>query len=313
MSATAARPLHKEWPTLVLLVSVYALWLALTFYSATLGLALTIPVLAVLIAQHSSIQHETLHIIEPRWPIIGLAIVFPAIGLYIPYIRFRDAHLEHHKNENLTDPYDDPESFYLCAEIWHKLPTLVRLALHANNTLLGRMVLGPLVGQIAFMASDFRAIVRGDRKVLRAWLVHIPAVAVVLWWLIAVSTMPLWAYLLSAYVGLSLLKIRTFLEHRAHETENGRSVIVEDRGPLAFLFLNNNFHAAHHAHPSVPWYDLPKLYRTQRQKFLTHNLDYRYRSYKGVFRAYFLRIKEPVEHPLWTLKNRNTPTDKTQP
>ena len=56
--------------------------------------------------------------------------------------------------------------------------------------------------------------------------------------LLAVSEMPFWAYLLSAYLGLSLLKIRTFLEHQAHEKARGRTVIIEDRGPLALLFLN---------------------------------------------------------------------------
>jgi fatty acid desaturase len=236
--------------------------------------------------------------------------VFPAIGLFIPYIRFRDAHLEHHNNEILTDPYDDPESFYLCSEVWAHLPAPLRLVLWANNTLLGRMVLGPLIGQITFMMSDFRAIAAGNGAVLRAWLVHIPAVALVLLWLLTFATIPLWAYILAAYLGLSILKIRTFLEHRAHETEHGRSVIIEERGPLALLFLNNNYHAAHHAHPNVPWYHLPKLYQDQKQKFLTHNLDYRYRSYAEVFRAYFLHPKEPVEHPYWSLGNRTTPPRK---
>ena len=76
-------------------------------------------------------------------------------------------------------------------------------------------------------------------------------------WLLAVGAMPVWAYLLAAYLGWSLLKIRTFLEHRAHEAARARTVIIEDRGPLALLFLNNNFHVVHHMHPGVPWYRLP--------------------------------------------------------
>ena len=61
--------------------------------------------------------------------------------------------------------------------------------------------------------------------------------------------MPVWAYLLAAYLGWSLLKIRTYLEHRAHEAARARTVVIESRGPLALLFLNNNFHVVHHMHP----------------------------------------------------------------
>ena len=69
--------------------------------------------------------------------------------------------------------------------------------------------------------------------------------------------MPWWAYLLAAWIGHALLKIRTYLEHRAHEAPRARTVIIEDRGPLALLFLNNNLHVVHHCHPAVPWYRLP--------------------------------------------------------
>ena len=34
-------------------------------------------------------------------------------------------------------------------------------------------------------------------------------------------------------------------------------MIIEDRGPLSLLFLNNNYHVIHHIHPRVPWYKLP--------------------------------------------------------
>ena len=52
------------------------------------------------------------------------------------------------------------------------------------------------------------------------------------------APMSLGAYLVACYVALSILKIRTFLEHQAHRLARARTVIVEDRGLLAFLFLN---------------------------------------------------------------------------
>ena len=111
--------------------------------------------------------------------------------------------------------------------------------------------------------------------------------------------MPWWAFGLSVYGALAILKIRTFLEHRAHEDARGRTVVIEDRGPLALLFLNNNLHVVHHMHAMVPWYRLPRLYRENRQRYLSRNAGYRYASYAEVFRRYFWRAKDPVPHPLW--------------
>jgi len=73
--------------------------------------------------------------------------------------------------------------------------------------------------------------------------------------------MPLWAYVIAAYLGLSVLKIRTFLENSAHDRSSGRTVVIEGRGPLALLFLNNNYHVVHHMHPKVAWYALPDMLR----------------------------------------------------
>ncbi len=287
-----------EWPTLALLALTYGVWALGTVWVAALWLPLGIVLTGLAIAQHSSLCHEALHGHPFRARLWNEAVVFPALCLVIPYGRFRDTHLAHHREEILTDPYDDPESNYLDPARWARLPRWARAVLRANNTLLGRMVLGPFVAQTAFMRADWAAIRAGDRTVRRAWLWHVPAVAVVLGW-VALAPMPVWAYLVSVWLGLGLLKIRTFLEHRAHVRASGRTVIVEDRGPLALLFLNNNLHVVHHMHPDVPWYRLPALYAARRAHYLSRNGGYRYRSYAEVIHAHFLRAKDPVPHPLW--------------
>jgi fatty acid desaturase len=149
----------------------------------------------------------------------------------------------------------------------------------------------------AFLRDDFRAARAGDLAVIRAWALHGIGLVPVLLWLAMLGTVPAWAYGLACYGALSVLKIRTFLEHQAHLRARGRTVIIEDRGPLAFLFLNNNFHAVHHAHPGVPWYALPRLYAARRAEFLQRNLGYRYASYGEVMRRYLFRPKDPVAHP----------------
>jgi fatty acid desaturase len=111
--------------------------------------------------------------------------------------------------------------------------------------------------------------------------------------------MPGWLYALAAYLALSVLKIRTFLEHRAHQMPRGRTVIVEGQGLLSFLFLNNNLHVVHHARPRLAWYRLPAAFRESRSEWLRRNEGYIYSSYRDIFRRYFLRPKDPVPHPLF--------------
>ncbi|WP_170366135.1 fatty acid desaturase [Ruegeria arenilitoris] len=296
--AEATTPKSPEWPTFALIVACYALWLIAIFGVAAWSLWLAVPMMGVVAALHSSLTHEALHGHPFRAKWLNEALMALPLTLFIPYNRFRDLHLAHHQDANLTDPYDDPESNYLDPAVWVRLPRWQRWVYKANNTLLGRMALGPIIGQLAFLRDDWRGAVRGDRDIWLAWALHLPGVALVLW-IVAQSAMPVWAFVLAAYLGLALVKIRTFLEHRAHEKSRARTVIVEDRGPLAFLFLNNNLHVVHHMNPAAPWYRLPALYRRGKERYLACNEAYVYRSYGQVFRQYFWRAKDPVAHPLW--------------
>jgi len=69
-----------------------------------------VPLLALVITLHSSLQHEVIHGHPTKWAVVNALLVWPAIGLFIPYARFRDSHLAHHQDARLTDPYDDPET-----------------------------------------------------------------------------------------------------------------------------------------------------------------------------------------------------------
>jgi fatty acid desaturase len=297
-----------EWPTLALALGIYAAWFVGVSWASALWLPLGIALAAVAGALHSSLTHEALHGHPSGNSWFNGALVFPTLTLFIPYLRFKDTHLDHHRDARLTDPYDDPESNFQDPETWAAMPGWKKTLLAVNNTLAGRMALGPLWAQICFMQADWRAIRAGDRRVLAGWILHVPSVAVVIWVVLAAGAMPLWALVVSAYLSLAILKIRTFLEHRAHERARARTVIIEDRGILAFLFLNNSLHAVHHIHPRVAWYRLPGVYFGNKARYLERNDSYVYRSYAEVFRRYFLTAKDPVPHPLW-----KSPETETMP
>lgn len=289
-----------EWPTLLMLLGTYAV-LMLGGWVWTSAGALSVLVTGIALAQFSSLQHEVLHGHPFRAQWLNEALVFPALMPFVPYLRFKDTHLQHHFDPALTDPYDDPESNYLEPAVWAQTGPLLRRLLRWNNTLAGRVLLGPALGNWNFLRGELTLLRAGDGRVLLAWGLHLIGLVPLLLWLQWVA-MPVWAYLLAVYLGAALLKIRTYLEHRAHEAFRARTVVIEDRGPLSYLFLNNNYHVVHHMHPNVPWYELPALYAARRAHFLRRNESYVYRNYAEVFARYFLTAKDPVPHPIWPVR-----------
>ncbi|KPQ08523.1 MAG: Fatty acid desaturase [Rhodobacteraceae bacterium HLUCCA12] len=288
--------MRLEWPTLALIGGCYGTWMLSGAWLWPLAPGLALTVMAVMAALHSSLVHECLHGHPTRHRRLNEGLVALPLSLVHPYRRYRTTHLAHHHDARLTDPFEDPESYYKAR--WHfaAMPAGLRMLLQANNTMLGRLVLGPLLGAAGFLSSEARLLWQGARGVRLAWALHlaglVPMVAAI--WAFGI---PFWLYLAGVvWPSLSLIAIRTFAEHRWHETPEGRTIIVE-RSPLSWLFLNNNLHIVHHQIPAAPWYALPRLYRERRDHWQALNGGYVYRNYWQLFRAHALRAKEPVAHP----------------
>jgi fatty acid desaturase len=177
-----------EWRTLLLAGACYAVWFLLAFGWAELPDTLRVLFLIPIITLHSSLQHEFLHGHPFRNQKLNDLLVAPPIGVLVPYLRFKSCHLTHHINENITDPYDDPESYYLDREVWASVPSWLKGLLLANNTLAGRITLGPALAAVGFARSEFRRARgpdgSGDRGIVWTWLRHLITVAA-LFWLIA--------------------------------------------------------------------------------------------------------------------------------
>src|SRR5690606_12017203 len=165
--------------------------------------------------------------------------------------------------------------------------------------MVGRFFLGPWLSSIGFVIDDIKQMIAGDKAIRKAWLLHAIGLVVVVPIVIFGFGMPLWLYILvPAWFGQSLISIRTFAEHQWSEHPEGRTVIIE-RSPLSFLFLNNNLHFVHHKKPTVAWYELPRLYRENREAWLKANNGYAYPNYLALLKAYAFKAKEPVVHPVW--------------
>ena len=288
-----------EWPTLALVLATSLAWVLVIGFYFELGPLVVCPLGAILVTLQSSLQHEVLHGHPTRRPGLNEALVYCSFGLCVPYRRFKSLHLRHHNNDRLTDPYDDPESFYLAWADWQKLPRPIQLVLTINNTLIGRLLIGPAVSVTGFVGAEIRMMLAGDRAVMRAWAHHAAGLLPVVSFVTLVGGMPLWLYVLGvAYPGMSLLMLRTYAEHRAHEKAEARSIIVEFCPVFSLLFLNNNLHVVHHANPRAPWYRLPSLYRAARTQWHERNGGYVFSSYFQLARQYLFKVKEPVVHPI---------------
>lgn len=292
-----SRGLRIEWPTVGLLVICYGLWGGAGYALYPHYPLLALVLMGVAVALHSSLQHEVLHGHPTCNARLNEALVFAPLGIFYPYRSYKRTHLQHHADERLTDPFDDPESYYRAMGDWEKLPGFLKTLLGWNNTLIGRLLIGPPLMVIGFTVSEWRKIAKGDRRVMYAWVLHLAGLVPTLFVISLLFGIPLWLYIgVAAYLGISIIAIRSYCEHQWAERPDGRTIIVEN-SILAPLFLYNNLHFVHHKLPTAAWYRLPSLYKARRAEWQTMNEGYVFANYFEVFRAFALRAKEPVVHP----------------
>ena len=249
MNQALRRPLffatiHRlEWRTWLVAGAVYGGWGLVTWHAAALPWWALLALGAWFVGWHNSLQHETVHGHPSRARWVNGALGMPALGLWIPYTVYRDHHLAHHRTPELTSPSDDPESFYFEAERWRGMGPVLRTLYAFNQTLLGRVSIGPALAAAATWHGELRRLGAGERDAARAWLGHAASVAAVLAWVVVVCRIPLWAYVaLFAYPGLSLTLVRSYLEHRPAAQSEHRTAIVEGGAVAGLLYLNNNLH-----------------------------------------------------------------------
>jgi fatty acid desaturase len=272
-------------------VAIYGGWIGLALLHRHVPLVLALPLAIYLTAWQSSLQHETIHALRrvPRALKTGLAL--PPLGLWFPYELYRREHERHHATAELAAP-DDPESFYHDPASWGRMRAPLRALYVVNQTLAGRLLLGPALSIGRAYANEARRLLRGDASNAALWIVHgglLIALATFLWWS---GVNPLWYAAFVAYPAASLGLVRSFAEHRVAQSFRERTVTVESRSLLSLLFLNNNLHAAHHAHPALPWYELPRRYHADRA--LRERVP-PLRGYRSVVRTWLLR---PIDFPV---------------
>ena len=312
-AATGDEPLAAvEWPTLALVVVVYGGWLAATLAYRRVPLALDAPAVALALILHSSLQHEILHGHPTRRIAINRLLAIWPLSLWLPFPIYRETHLAHHRDERLTDPIDDPESYYLTPDAWARAGRWTRALLQVQQTLLGRVLLGSFWRIGAFWRGEARRIAAGDGRRLRIWVEHLLWCVPVVAWLRFECAIPLWVYAATMVVPANgILLIRSFAEHRARPRARERVAIVERSWILGPLFLFNNLHALHHERPAIPWYRYVGRYRRHRDRLIAENGGLVYDGYLDVARRFLVRAHDALPHPLGRVPVGTTPVQGT--
>ena len=144
-AAVHASPSAIEWPTWGLVAAIYGTWAAFTMEWSRLPGWLVPLAGGWLVAWHGSLQHETIHGHPSRSRRLNALLGGVPLGLWLPYGVYRETHLRHHAAPLLADPVEDPESAYVTPEAWARAGLLRRASLRLQTTLVGTMLVGPLL------------------------------------------------------------------------------------------------------------------------------------------------------------------------
>lgn len=290
---------HFEIPSWMVLIGNYSAWFLLTWNHAAIPWWLLLFLGGYSICLHGSLQHEFLHGHPTPSSELNKLLIWLPLGLWMPYTIYRDSHIAHHQCGQLTNPAEDPESFYVRAAGWERLPGIVRRILEINNTLAGRLLIGPIIAVAGFWLTQIRMLVAGDRRYAGVWIRHLAGCAAVLYWVVVVCALPWWLYvLLFPWPGLSLTLLRSYTEHRPRESVDQRTIIIEGSWLTRLLFLNNNFHQVHHQEPDLAWYCIGRRYDETRESVLRGNGGFYFKSYLDIARKYLLKSKDSPIYPL---------------
>jgi fatty acid desaturase len=309
--AIAGNPASQSWfeqhdgPTLLVAAAIYASWLSLLASYEYVPWWITAPLAGYVVQWHFSLQHEAIHSMRglPKW--LRRALVWPPIGIWFPFELYRRSHSQHHRNDHLTYPGKDTESYYHEEEDWEEYGDLSRWLLVVNQTFLGRLFIGPFLRTPCFFIKEVGRMIAGDTANVGIWVRHFVGVALMLLLVTKVFDISILQYLAAfVYPGLVFGMMRSFTEHRWGERPSERTAVVESNWVFGLLFLWNNLHVVHHVFPTLPWWKVPRVWRQHRELIQAHNGGFVFRGYGEIARRWLVTPNFiPIHPPSLASKN----------
>lgn len=192
---------------------------------------------------------------------------------------YRTFHFEHHRHTQ--DPERDPEiASAPVTALWPPTRRTWLMAVLGYNLVMLklRLTVGfalrpqaawPLLGGWTTHISDSGAVVRECRVLAAIWLVFLISA---LWWLPGGGWLLLALWLAHVLQTLWLMCEHTGLPHTG--TILARTRTVESNAFARWWLWNMNYHAEHHAWPSIPWHQLPAAHREIADRLEAHAPGY---------------------------------------
>ena len=306
---TASSPRSVEWPTWLLIGVVYGSWLAALAWYAHGGAWGALLALVVVCAWYMSLQHELVHNHPSPYAWLNRCLGLLPIAVWYPFDIYRRSHLAHHRDELLTYPGQDPESNYLDPEDYAQRSAPMRALLLAQRTSLGRFLITPAFAIFHLLWPLRQGAYWRSPKMRWTWVQHAALLTFTLWAIQTWTGMSPWTYILCvSYPCLGLAFMRSFYEHRPAALPAHRIVVNEAAWPWRLLYLNNNFHAVHHAQPNLPWYEIPKAYWAQRDSFVQGTGGFLLPGYTWLFVRHAF---SPIDHPAQVTRPQSNATPKS--
>ncbi|AHM73111.1 fatty acid desaturase [Yersinia hibernica] len=288
-----------ELPTWALIGVIYTGWFTCVIYWQQLGAVMGSVLLILLSAWYMSLQHELIHGHPTRWRWVNQLLGTLPLAVWYPYIFYRDSHIQHHRDENLTHPEKDPECYYYTAEQWLYFTPLFKSIVRVSNTFIGRVTLGVVLDIIDTIRCAIRAFIAGNRPAIIMWLTHFGLLGLLFHWMAGYGISAIFYILVISFPALSLTKVRSFFEHRAAENSAARSTLNEAAWPWRLLFLNLNYHLVHHDLPALPWYGLRQIYLENRVQYQQRSEQFVVSGYTQWFEAFAFTALEIEIHPFY--------------
>ncbi|QIX96739.1 fatty acid desaturase [Cedecea sp. FDAARGOS_727] len=280
---------RTELPTWLLIITIYGGWFATVAWWKTLGLFPATLLLIWFSTWYMSLQHELLHGHPTRFKRLNQLFGLLPFSIWYPYGTYRDLHLKHHQDEDLTVPETDPESYYFTRRRWQHFSGVQRVLVRLRNTFPGRLLLTPILTMRWTVLNILESFRSGNRPAIAMWIVHLVLLVPVLGWLVQHDFSVIYYLLAITWPMLAMTKVRSFFEHRAAEDPEARTVINEAGMFWRLLFLNLNYHSVHHDLPRVPWYGLPTVYRAYKEEYLKRNQGFFVNGYGELMREHLIK------------------------
>ncbi len=290
-SAPTSSPLLQriEWPTWAVWFGILAAWSALVWWHTQIPLWISTPLLVLVLTWYMSLQHECLHGHPTRSARVNRLLALAPLAVWYPYDLYQSSHLQHHQDQHLTLPGLDTESNYVRPDqalgqhpAWQWLRA-------SQRTALGRITLGPALVIVGLVLDVTRAWRQRDSLLLKAWTTHLLLLALLCIGMARLGVSIAWYGLAVAYPALGLAMLRSLYEHRP-QAEPAHRIVINEAGLFwRLLYLNNNFHAVHHAHPGLAWYEIPAHYLADRDGYLRRNGGFLIQGYVGLIRRFAWR------------------------